>query len=59
MMLTPQGVPSLDEPKDGMRVDVIGERTTVFEEDRLKRQDMSPGGLSFQEGGIEDEAAII
>jgi hypothetical protein len=59
MMLTPQGVPSLDEPKDGMGVDVIGEWTTVLQEDRLKRHDMSPGGLSFEEGGIEDEAAII
>ena len=58
-MLTPQGVASLDEPKDGMRADVIRERTTVFKETRLKRHDMSPGGLSFEEGGIEDEAAII
>jgi len=59
MMFTPQGVPSLDEAKDGMGVDVIGERTTVLKENRLKRHDMSPGGLSFEEGGIEDEAAII
>jgi hypothetical protein len=59
MMLTSQGVPSLDEPKDGMGVDVIRQRATVFKENRLKRHDMSPGGLSFEEGGIEDEAAIL
>ena len=59
MMLTPQRVPSLDEPKDGMGVDVIGEWTTILEEDCLKRHDMSPRGLSFQQGSIEDEAAII
>jgi len=59
MMLTPHGIPSLDEPKDGMGVNVIGERATVFEEDCLQRHDMSPRGLPFEQGGVENEAAIV
>ena len=32
MVLTPQGVASLDESKDGMGVNVIRQRTTVFKD---------------------------
>jgi len=59
VMLSPKGVPSLDETEDGMGVYVVAVREPILKDDGLKGQDMSPGGFLFDQSGIEDEPAII
>jgi len=54
VMLSPEGIPSLDKSKDGMGVDIVGVREPVFEDDALQSQDMGPGGLLFDQSGIKD-----
>lgn len=58
-MLSPIGIPSLDKSEDRVGVDVVSVRESVSKEDALEGQDMSPGGFLFDQGGIEDQPAII
>ena len=58
-MVLPSGIAAADEAKDGMGVDVVGQRQAVFQEDRLKGEDMSPRGFGFNEFRVKDEARKI
>ncbi len=59
MLLSPEGISSLDKAEDGVRVDVVAVGESVFEEDALQSHDMGPGGFLFDQSGIEVGAAII
>ncbi len=59
MVFPPEGVSSLDESEDGMRIDIIGERQSVSKDHGLKSLNVSPRGLFLHQGGIKDEAAMI
>ena len=48
VVIAPDGIASLDKAEYGVEIDVIGERTTVFEQDRLKCHDMSPEVSRFK-----------
>jgi len=45
IMFSPEGVPSLDKPKDGMGIDIIGVREPISKDDGLEGQNMGPGGF--------------
>jgi hypothetical protein len=59
MMFSPDGVSSLDESEDGMRIDIVGERKAISKDDGLESLNMRPRGLFLNQGGIKDEAAMI
>lgn len=58
-MFIPEGVSSPDESKDRVRIDIVGVRESVTEDDGLEGQDMGPAGLCLKEDSIEHESAII
>jgi len=59
VVFIPEGVSSPDEAKDGMRIDIVGVRESITEDDRLEGQDMGPAGFFLDQNGIEHESAII
>jgi hypothetical protein len=59
VVFIPERVPSPDEAKDGMRIDVVGVREPVTEDHGLESQDMGPTGLFLDQNGVEHESAII
>jgi len=59
VVFVPEGVSSSDEAKDGMRVDIVGIRESITEDDRLEGQDMGPAGFFLDQNGVEHESAII
>jgi hypothetical protein len=59
VVLSPEGVPSLDKSEDGMGVYIVAIREPVLKDDGLEGQDMSPGGFLFDQSGIKDQTAII
>ena len=59
VVFIPEGVSSPDKSKDGVRIDIIGIRESISEDDGLKGLDMSPAGLFLDQNGIEHEPAII
>ena len=59
VMVSPEGVSSLDEAEDGVRVHVVGVGQSVAEKGRLEGLDMSPAGFFFEQDGIKDESAVI
>jgi len=59
VVLIPEGVSSSDKSKDGVRIDIVGIRESISEDDGLKGEDMSPAGLFLEQIGIEHESAII
>jgi len=59
MVFSPEGIPSLDEPKNGMGIDVIGVRESVAKDHGLQGEDMRPAGFFFDQGGVEDETAVV
>jgi hypothetical protein len=59
VVFSPIGVPPLDKSEDGMGVYIVTVRESVFQDDRLEGQDMSPGGFLFDQSGIKDQAAIV
>jgi hypothetical protein len=59
VVFSPDRVSSLDESEDRMRIDVIRVREPIAKDDGLEGQNMSPGGLFFDQSGIKDEAAVI
>ena len=59
VMFSPEGVPSLNESEDGMRVNVVGVREAVAKDHGLESLDMGPAGLLLDQKSIKDEAAII
>jgi hypothetical protein len=59
VVLSPEGVPSLDKSEDGMGVYIVAIRESVLQDDTLEGQDMSPRGFLFGQNGVKDEAAII
>jgi hypothetical protein len=59
VVLSPEGVPSLDKSEDGVGVYIVTVREPVSKDDGLKGQDMSPGGFLFDQSGIKDKPAVI
>jgi hypothetical protein len=59
IMLTPERVSALDEPKDRMRVYIVEKRSAIVQHYRLQSKDMSPRGLFLYQGSIEDKAAEV
>jgi len=59
VVLSPEGIPSLDKSKNGMGVNIIGVRESVSKDERLEGKNMSPGGFPFDQSGIKDQPAII
>ena len=59
VMVSPEGVPSLDEAEDGVRIHVVGVGQSVTKKDRLESLDMSPASFFFEQDGIKDESAVI
>ncbi len=59
VVFIPEGVSSPDEAKDGMRIDIVGVRESITEDDRLEGQDMGPAGFFLDQNGVEHESAII
>ena len=55
----PEGVSSPDKSEDRVRINIIGIRESMVEEDGLKGEDMGPAGLFLDQNGIEHEPAII
>ena len=47
VVIAPDGIAALDKAEDGVGIDVIGKRQTIFQKDRLKSHDMAPGGLAL------------
>jgi hypothetical protein len=45
VVFIPEGVSSPDKSKDGVRIDIIGVRESISEDDGLEGQDMGPAGL--------------
>jgi hypothetical protein len=59
VVFIPEGVSSPDEAKDGMRIDIVGVRESITEDDRLEGLDMGPAGFFLDQNGVEHESAII
>jgi len=59
VVFIPEGVSSPDEAKDGMRIDIVGVRESITEDDRLEGQDMGPAGFFLDQNGVEHKSAII
>ena len=59
VVLIPEGVSSPDKSEDRVRINIIGVRKSMVEEDGLKGEDMGPAGLFLDQNGIEHEPAII
>jgi hypothetical protein len=59
VVLSPEGVPSLDKSEDGVGVYIVAVRESVLKDDGLEGQNMSPSGFLFGQSGIKDEAAIV
>jgi len=59
MMFSPDRIPSLDKPEDGMGVDVIGVRESISKDDGLEGKDMGPTGFLVDQNGVKQEPAII
>jgi len=45
VVFIPEGVSPPDKSKDGVRIDIVGVRKSVSEDDGLEGQDMGPAGL--------------
>jgi len=45
VMVSPEGVSSLDEAEDGMGIHIVGVGKSVAEKDRLESLNMSPAGF--------------
>jgi len=58
-VFSPEGVSSLDESEDRMRIHIVGERESVSKDDGLEGQDMGPARLFLNQNGVEHESAII
>ena len=59
VVLSPEGVPSLEESEDGMGVYIGGVRESILKDDALEGQDTSPSGLLFDQSGVEDQPAMV
>jgi hypothetical protein len=59
VVFIPEGVSSADKSEDGVRIDIVGVRKTISEDDGLEGQDMGPAGLCLEQNGIEHESAIV
>jgi len=59
MVCSPEGIPSLDKPKDGMAIDIISERRTVAKDNNLEGLNMGPTGFFLDEDCIKNEATVI
>jgi len=59
VVFIPEGVSSPNKAKDGMRIDIVGVRESITEDDRLEGQDMGPTGFFLDQNGVEHESAII
>ncbi len=47
VVIAPDGITALDKAEDGVGINIVGKRQSVFQKDRLKSRDMGPGGLAF------------
>ena len=47
-----------DKSEDRVRIDIVGVRESISENDGLESQDMGPAGLCLEQNGIEHESAI-
>jgi hypothetical protein len=45
VVFIPEGVSPPDKSKDGVRIDIVGVRKSISEDDGLEGQDMGPAGL--------------
>ena len=59
MMFSPDRIPSLDKPEDGMGIHVVGVRESISKDDGLEGTDMSPTGFLVDQSGVKEEPAII
>jgi hypothetical protein len=59
VVFIPEGVSSPDKSEDRVRIDIIGIRESMVEEDGLKGEDMGPDSLFLDQNGIKEEPAII
>ena len=59
VVFIPEGVSSPDKSEDQVRIDIIGVRKSISEDDRLEGRNMGPAGLFLDQNGIEHESAII
>jgi hypothetical protein len=59
VMFVPEGISSPDKSKDRVRIDVVGVRESVLEDEGLEGQDMGPVRFFLDQNGIEHESAII
>lgn len=59
VVFIPEGVSPPDKSKDRVRIDIVGIRESVTEDDGLEGQDMGPAGFCLKQDGIEHESAII
>jgi len=59
IMLSPEGISSLDKSKDGMGVNIVTVRESIPKDDGLKGLDVGPTGLFLDQGGIHEEPTMI
>ena len=59
VVFIPEGVSSADKSEDGVRINIVGIRESISEDDGLKGEDMSPAGLCLDKNGIKEEPTII
>ena len=59
VMFSPERVPSLDEAKDAMRVNIVCIRESKAKDDGLEGQDMGPTGFLLEQSGIKDQTTEI
>jgi hypothetical protein len=48
VVFIPEGVSSPDKSKDRVRIDIVGVRESILEDDGLEGQDMGPAGLCLE-----------
>jgi hypothetical protein len=59
MVFIPERISSPDISEDRVRINIVGIRKPVLEDDGLEGQDVGPAGLCFEQNGIEHETAVI
>jgi hypothetical protein len=59
VVLIPEGVSSPDKSEDRVRIDIVGIRESILEDDGLEGQDMGPAGFFLDQNSVEHESAII
>jgi hypothetical protein len=52
VVLIPEGVSSSEESEDGVRVDVVGVRESIAEDDALEGQDIGPASFFLDQSGV-------